>query len=211
MKERRISGWLLRPPDWQEISAVLCAWRLWVLGAALGALVGTVAYFLFPPLYRAQATILIDQNVEQVIVQEASDLRKYTYLQRETDKLIEIAKSDAVLRCTSEQTGVSVESLRDGRLSLSQPSDGGWHFRADDSDAEQAQAMASAWARCFYETLLQKPAGISPLLEVNPVQVDDLPVGPAVSMAAYIFGGSLFSAAFLALLILFIHPASKRL
>ena len=66
-------------------------------------------------------------RVEQVTLQEASNLRKYTYLQRESNK-IEIAKSDAVFRCTSEQTSVSVESLRDGRLFLSQPSDGGWPF-----------------------------------------------------------------------------------
>jgi len=82
---------------------------------------------------------------------------------------------------------------------------------ADDSDAEQAQAMASVWARCFYEALLEKPAGISPLLEVTPVQIEALPVEPAVSMAVYSFGGSLFGAAFVALFILFVHPASKRL
>ena len=81
---------LLRPPAYTDLMNLLAAWRVWIAGAVLGAAIATVAYLLAPPPYRAQATVLVDQNVEEVIPQEQTDLRKYTYLQRETDKLVEI-------------------------------------------------------------------------------------------------------------------------
>jgi len=56
-----------------------------------------VPYIDRSPAYRAQATVLVDQHVEQVIPQEQTDLRKFNYLQRETDKLLVIAWNDQTL------------------------------------------------------------------------------------------------------------------
>ncbi len=195
--------WLLKPPKSEEFLRLLMAWRVWVAGAVVGAVAAALVYVVAPPPYRAQATVLVDQNVEQVIPQERSDLLIYTYLQRETDKLVELAWSDAVLSRVSTSTGIPVADLRGGRLTLSQPSDGGWHFLASAPDPGTASAIASAWAGSFVEAVQAKPAGISTLLEINFTQEQDLPVGRTVSMGVYVFGGALLGAALLAFGLLF--------
>ena len=167
--------WMLKPPAHDDLLRILAAWRVWIGGAVLGAAIASIVYLLAPPLYRAQATVLVDQNVEQVILQEETDLRKYIYLQRETDKLIEVAWSDQVLLQVAAQTGLPLASLRDGRLHLSQPGDGGWHFLADAPDSGTASALASAWAGVFVEELQANPSGISTLLEINLTQQQNLP------------------------------------
>jgi hypothetical protein len=145
----------------------------------------------------------VDQHVEQVIPQERSDLLVYTYLQRETDKLVELAWSDQVLSQLSTEIGIPVASLRDGRLYLSQPGEGGWHFFADAEDPETASTIASAWAKSFLKAVRAKPAGINTLLEVNFTQEYDLPVKRSVSVGMYIFNGTLLGAALLAFGLLF--------
>lgn len=194
---------MLKPPAYDDLLYLLAAWRVWIGGAFLGAAIATIVYLLAPPSYRAQATVLVDQNVEQVIPQEQTDLRKYTYLQRETDKLVEIVWSDQTLSRVTAQTGLPVTDLRDGRLHLSQPSDGGWHFLADAPDPVKASALASAWAGAFVEELQSKPAGVSPLLEINFTQQKDLPVRRTVSLGIYVFAGALLGISSLALILLF--------
>jgi uncharacterized protein involved in exopolysaccharide biosynthesis len=196
---------MLRPPVYDDLLHLLAAWRVWIGGAVLGAAFATIVYLLFPPPYRAQATVLVDQNVEQVILEEQSDLRKYTYLQRETDKLIEIAWSDQTLSRVSSQTGLPVVKLRDGRLHLSQPSDGGWHFLADAPEPESASELASAWAGAFVEELQSRPAGISALLEINFTRQQDLPVSRSVSLGIYVFCGALLGISLLAFILLFFN------
>jgi hypothetical protein len=46
---------------------------------------------------------------------------------------------------------VGVFELRNGVLLLGQPSEGGWHFWAEDDDPKRAEVMASAWAKTFTE------------------------------------------------------------
>ena len=195
--------WMLRPPAHDDLLRLLAAWRVWIGGALVGAAIATIVYLLAPPPYRAQATVLVDQNVEQVIPQEQTDLRKYTYLQRETDKLVEIAWSDQTLLRVTAQTGLPIARLRDGRLHLSQPSDGGWHFLADAPDPGTASALASAWAGAFVGELRSKPAGISALLEINFTQQQNLPIRRAVSTGMYVFGGALLGITLLMLVLLF--------
>jgi uncharacterized protein involved in exopolysaccharide biosynthesis len=178
---------MLRPPAYDDLLRLLAAWRVWIGGAVLGAAISGIVYLILPPSYRAQATVLVDQNVEQVIPQEQTDLRKYAYLQRETDILIVIAWSDQTLSRVTAQTGIPVVKLRDGRLQLSQPSDGGWHFLADAPDPGTASSLASAWAAAFVGELQSKPAGVSPLLEINFTQQQNLPVRRAVSLGIYVF------------------------
>ena len=201
--------WYLKPPTYEDFSRLLMAWRVWFGGALVGALLATALYFIVPPPYRAQATVLVDQNVEQVIPQEQTDLRKYTYLQRETDKLWEIAWADQTLARLSAETGIPVADLRDGRLKLSQPSDGGWHFIADSPDPQIASALASAWAKAFYDEVMTHPAGISSILEVNLTQESNLPVGRAVPLGLYVFSGALIGVALFSLgLLLFGHSGA---
>ena len=195
--------WMLRPPAHDDLLRLLAAWRVWIGGALVGAAIATIVYLLAPPPYRAQATVLVDQNVEQVIPQEQTDLRKYTYLQRETDKLVEIAWSDQTLLRVTAQTGLPIARLRDGRLHLSQPSDGGWHFLADAPDPGTASALASAWAGAFVGELQSKPAGISALLEINFTQQQNLPIRRAVSTGMYVFGGALLGINLLMVVLLF--------
>jgi uncharacterized protein involved in exopolysaccharide biosynthesis len=194
---------MLKPPAYDDLLHLLAAWRVWVSGAVLGAAIASIVYLIAPPPYRAQATVLVDQNVEQVIPQEQTDLSKNTYLQRETDKLVEIAWSDQTLLRVSAQTGQPIAKLRDGRLHLSQPDDGGWHFLADAPDPGTASALASAWAGAFVGELQSKPAGISALLEVNFTQQQNLPISRAVSLGIYVFSGALLGIALLMLALLF--------
>lgn len=194
---------MLKPPAYDDLLHLLAAWRVWVSGAVLGAAIASIVYLIAPPPYRAQATVLVDQNVEQVIPQEQTDLSKNTYLQRETDKLVEIAWSDQTLLRVSAQTGQPIAKLRAGRLHLSQPDDGGWHFLADAPDPGTASALASAWAGAFVGELQSKPAGISALLEVNFTQQQNLPISRAVSLGIYVFSGALLGIALLMLALLF--------
>jgi hypothetical protein len=194
---------LLRPPSYDDLLHLLAAWRVWVGGAILGAALATIVYLVAPPPYRARATVLVDQNVEQVIPEESTDLRKFIYLQRETDILVDIAWSDQTLARVSAQSGLSVDELRDGRLILSQPSDGGWHFFADANAPEIASQLASAWARAFVDEIHAQPAAVSTLLEVNITQQQDLPVTRAVPPGIYVFSGTLLGVALLTLGLLF--------
>jgi uncharacterized protein involved in exopolysaccharide biosynthesis len=195
---------MLRPPAYDELLHLLAAWRVWISGAVLGAAVASIVYLIAPPPYRAQATVLVDQNVEQVIPLEQTDLSKNTYLQRETDKLVEIVWSDHTLSRVTTQTGLSMARLRDGRLHLSQPSDGGWHFLADAPDPGSASALASAWAEAFVGEIQSRPAGISALLEINFTQQQNLPIRRAVSIGIYIFSGTLLGITLLMLALLFV-------
>jgi hypothetical protein len=200
MKMRKL---FLKPPTYDEFLGLLLAWRVWLGGAIVGALLATAFYFIVPLPYRAQATVLVDQHVEQVMPQEQTDLRKYTYLQRETDQLVAIAWSDQTMKRLSTQTGISIAKLRDGRLHLSQPSDGGWHFLADAADPKSAASLASAWAGAFFNEVQSKPVGVSSILEVNFTQAQDLPVSRTVSLGAYVFWGALLGVALLAFFLLF--------
>ncbi|MCS7010634.1 MAG: hypothetical protein N2049_10655 [Anaerolineales bacterium] len=201
---------LLRSPSWDEVIHFLMAWRAWLLGAALGALLGALIHVLLPPLYRAEAIVLIDQNVEKIIAEDQTDLRKYIYLQRETDKLIALAWSDAVLEGVSAETGVPVADLRAGKLILSQPSDAGWRFLGQDRDPALAEKLAASWATTFYQTLLTRPAGISEILETNLVQVENLPVQRVPGIGAFLLAGSFLGLGTTALFLLFVQRQESK-
>ena len=130
--------WLFSPPSIDDLIRLLKAWRFWSVGALIGALLGAGLYYIAPPPYRAHATVLVDFNLEQAWPQE-TDRQQFYYLERETRKLEEIARSDMVIGMVSEATGdITTQELRSGKLSLSQPAEGGWNFYADDADPERA-------------------------------------------------------------------------
>jgi len=153
----------LTPPTFEDIYRLLRAWRLWLLGALLGALLGMAVYALFPPEYRARATVMIDFNVEQSWA-EIPDREVFYFLEREARKLVELAWADDTLQAVSDKIGVDVPTLRARALTLSHPSDGGWHFYATDAEALVAVKLASAWATAFTDNTL---TGIQTAVELD--------------------------------------------
>jgi hypothetical protein len=162
---KRFLSWLLpsHPPD--PLARLLLAWRLWLVAALLGASLAWLFYALFPPPYRAQATVVVDHNLEDAW-QYFPDRQLFFYLERETRKLEELAWSDAVLNnVVAEGQGVPVEELRAGLLRLSHSRDGAWHFLAEHQDSAIAQSLASAWARAFAAKVEASSIAVSPDLE----------------------------------------------
>lgn len=130
----------------------LYQWRIWLMGAALGVVIALVWFAIAPPGYRAQATVLVDQNVEQAWTY-FPDRQLFQFVRRETARLVELAWSDEVLKEVAQTSGLGVEELRGRVLDLSQPSDGGWHFMAIYSDAGTASELADSWALAFLDAI----------------------------------------------------------
>jgi capsular polysaccharide biosynthesis protein len=196
---------LFSPPSSNDLIRLLKAWKFWVLGAVVGALIGAAVYYVFPPEYRARATVNVDFNLEQAWPQQ-TDRQQFYYLERETRKLEEIAWSDAVLDAVSSSGKIPVEELRAGKLQLSQPAEAGWHFYANDKNAEQAQALAAKWAMSFAEKVEENVAqsqGLNSFIQVEATQVKALPLGRSVSMSVYLLSGAIAFLAFSALGVLF--------
>jgi len=138
-----------------DLIELLQAWRFWVLSALVGALLGAAAYFLFPPDFRARATVVVDFNMEESWPVD-SDRELFYYLEREARKLEEVAGSDETLAVVANEAGdVTVSELREGILELSEPADGGWHFYANDPSPARAEHLASIWAETFVTEVQQ--------------------------------------------------------
>jgi hypothetical protein len=196
------------PDDWIRL---LRAWRFWLVGAVAGALLGTLAFYLAPSPYRARATVIVDFHLEQAWPQN-TDREQFYYLERETRKLEDIAMSDATLQEIARQVpGVSIQQLRSGKLQLSQPGNGGWHFYASDADAGQAGALAGVWAEAFIAEaraqIAAAPAGgLEPYITFDAAQTRDLPASRSPGRSAYMIAGAVVLLAVAALGILFIGP-----
>lgn len=137
---------VLSSPSLDDLIRLLKAWRFWVLGAIIGAAIGAAFYYIAPPPYRAKATVNVDFNFEEAFPTN-TDRQDFYYLERESRKMVELAWSDDVLNALN----VPIEELREGKLTLSQPAEAGWHFYADDKDPQKAEQLASAWANAFAE------------------------------------------------------------
>ncbi len=201
-------NYLLAAPTPDDLIRLLRAWRFWLLGAVAGALLGTLVYLVAPPAYRARAVVNVDFHMEQAWPQN-SDREQFYYLERETRKLEEIAMSDSVLNAVATQvSGVSVQELRAGKLQLSQPGNGGWHFFADDRDARKAEQLASAWATVFAQAVQTQVADPSSALEhfitADPSQTQGLTAHRTLSMAIYMLAGAAALLALSGLAILFV-------
>ncbi len=147
-----------------DLIQLLQAWRFWVLGALVGAMIGGLLYFVFPPDFRARATVVVDFNMEEAWPVD-EDRELFYYLEREARKLEEVAKADATLAMVAEKVGdVTVADLRDGILELSEPADGGWHFYATASSPARAEELASIWAEAF---ITEVQAGIKTAIALD--------------------------------------------
>jgi capsular polysaccharide biosynthesis protein len=199
-------NWALSPPSTDAIIRLLKAWRFWSIGALLGALLGAAVYYLAPPAYRAHAIVLVDFNMEQAWPEE-TDRQQFYYLERETRKLEEIAWSDLVIGLVAERNGnITTQELRDGKLSLSQPAEGGWNFYADDRDPERAAAIVRSWARVFVEQVRSQAEleeGPSSFIEARLTQAPEVPTDRRISLEVYMFAGAVSLLALASFFILF--------
>ena len=186
--------WLFSPPSIHDFARLLKAWRFWSVGALIGALIGAALFYIAPPPYRAHATVLVDFNLEQAWPQE-TDRQQFYYLERETRKLEEIAWSDMVMESVVEANrDVTLQELHNGKLSLSQPADGGWHFYADDKDPERAAALASTWSKVFTEQIhfrMGTTDGPNSFIEATQTQVAQSPRDRSISLSVYLFVGAI--------------------
>lgn len=210
---KKFMNFLFSPPSLDDLIRLLKAWRFWSLGALVGALVGAAIFYIAPPPYRARATVLVDFNLEQAWPQE-TDRQQFFYLERETRKLEEIAWSDSVLDAIAvANENITIQELRDGRLLLSQPAEGGWHFYVDDTDPGRAASLASTWAQAFADHVNTQAAtaeDLSSFIEATPTQIAQPSLERSVSISVYLFVGAIAFLILSSFIILF-FPARRLL
>ncbi|NWF62958.1 MAG: hypothetical protein HXY38_01520 [Chloroflexi bacterium] len=179
---------IFTPPSLEDLIRLLKAWRFWVFGAIIGAALGAAVYFISPPEYRAKATVNVDFNLEQAFP-ENNDRQDFYYLEREARKMVELAFSDEVLA----QLDAPVTELRNGKLSLSQPAESGWHFYADDKNPQKAEALASTWATAFAEKAQAEieAGNLNEFIKLEVTQSANLPKERSVPLANYLLAGAM--------------------
>jgi len=194
----------------KDLVRLLRAWRFWMLGAIVGALLGAAFYFVVPPPYRARATVNVDFNLEQAWPQD-TDRQQFYYLERETRKLEEIAWSDEVMSQLSSEFAIPVEDLRGPIHQLSQPAEAGWHFYADSRNAKTAEGLASAWAKAFAEKAQAeiKSGNVNEFVKLEVTQSENLPKSRSISLSKYLLVGSIGLLMIAVFVVLFIKPKAK--
>src|SRR5215212_5366752 len=182
--------WLFSPPSIDDFVRLLKAWRFWSVGTLIGALIGAAIYYVAPPPYRAHAVVLVDFNLEQAWPQE-TDRQQFYYLERETRKLEEVAYSDVVMEAIAESDqNITTAELRNGKLLLSQPAEGGWNFYVDDKNPERAAALATLWATNFADQVRVHTTtadGLNSLIEVVVTRTASPPSERSISLSLYLF------------------------
>jgi len=203
-------NYLFIPPSLDDLIRLLRAWRFWMLGALLGALIGAAVYSIVPPPFRARATVNVDFNLEQAWPQD-TDRQQFYYLEREARKLEELAWSDDVMGRVSSQFAVTVADLRGGKVQLGQPAEAGWHFYADDKDAQIAAELASTWAQVFVDAVQdQVDSGtVNKFLRLEITQSQNLPTERSIPLSGYLLAGSFGFLTLAVFAVLFIKPKNK--
>lgn len=198
---------LLTSPSLDDLIRLLKAWRFWMLGAIIGAMIGAATYYVLPPPFRAQATVNVDFNLEQAWPQD-TDRQQFYYLERESRKLEELAWSDDVMSRLSSEFAIPVEDLRGVKLHLSQPAEAGWHFYADDRDSKTAASLASAWADAFIvKAQADIEAGnINEFVKLEATQSVNLPKERGIPLSANLLSGSIGFLTLAVFVMLFIKP-----
>jgi len=203
-------NYLLTPPTLDDLTRLLKAWRFWMLGAIFGAALGAAVYYFAPPLFRAKATVNVDFNLEQAWPKD-TDRQQFYYLERESRKLEEIAWSDDVMNQLSSRFGISVEELRGEKLQLSQPAEAGWHFYADDDEAQTADSLASAWAEAFVAKVQAdiEAGNINEFVKLEATQSNNLPKERSIPLSGYLLAGSIGFLTIAVFVVLFVKPKSE--
>ena len=154
-------------PSMYSFSNALRAWKLLLVAALIGGLIGAAAYQLWLPPFRVMSKVVVDQNLEQALP-EAPDREIFYFLERETQKLQDLAWSDAVLEQVAEEIkGVKAIDLNNGMLQLSQPGDGGWRFYGISESPEQAKQLSKTWAKIFTTNVQQAVLASNELVAVK--------------------------------------------
>ena len=203
-------NYIFTSPSLDDLIHLLKAWRFWVLGALLGAVIGAAIYFIAPPPFRARATVNVDFNLEQAWPQD-TDRQQFYYLERESRKMEEIAWSDDVMNRLSTEFTIPIQALRGGKLQLSQPAEAGWHFYADDSDSNTAAMLASAWAATFFIKVQADIDGgnINKFVKLEVTQSAGLPMERRVPLSGYLLAGSIGFLTLAVFVMLFFKPKSQ--
>ncbi len=196
---------IFSPASPNDLIRILNAWRFWVLAAWIGAVLGALVYIFAPPPYRARASANVDFNLE-LAWPKKTDRQQFYYLERESRKLEEIAWSDAVLQAVADADGYyTVAELRSGKLRLSQPAQGGWHFFADDRDPARASSLASNWVQAFVTYAIEDidgSASLNKYIQIEATQKANLPLDRSVPFGSYLVigaAGLCFSSVFIIL------------
>jgi capsular polysaccharide biosynthesis protein len=203
-------NYIFSSPSLDDFIRLLKAWRFWMLGAILGAALGAAVYYVAPPSFRAKATVNVDFNLEQAWPQD-TDRQQFYYLERESRKLEEIAWSDEVMEQLSSEFGFSVEELRGEKLQLSQPAEAGWHFYADDKNAQTADSLASAWAEAFVaKSQAEVESGnINEFVRLEATQSKNLPKERNIPLSAHLLAGSIGFITLAVFVVLFVKPLGR--
>ena len=179
-------------PSLNDLIRLLKAWRFWSVGAVVGGLIGAGFYYVAPPPYRAHAVVLVDFSLEQALPKD-TDRQQFYYLERETRKLEEIAKSDAVLGSVAASIqNVTLVELRN-ETHLSQPEIGSWNFYVDNVDAERAGAIATTWANQFANQVniqISSAGGPEAFITAKVTRSASQPFERSRSSSLYIFVGA---------------------
>jgi hypothetical protein len=201
---------LLTSPTLDDLIRLLKAWRFWMFGAMLGALLSTAVYFITPPPFRAKATVNVDFNLEQAWPED-TDRQQFYYLERESRKLEEIAWSDEVMDLLSSKFSIPIEDLRGNKLQLSQPAEAGWHFHAKDADSQTADELASSWAEAFVTKVQAdiKTGNINEFVKLEVTQSKSLPIERSIPLSGYLLAGSIGFLTFAVFAVLFIQKKTK--
>ncbi len=140
---------LFEIPKFSTLSRILLSWKLLCIGFLAGGLIGAVICKLLPPIYRASSVVVINQNLEKLFP-DSPDREIFYFLERETNRLEELAFSDIVLQqVADENPGYTIANLRSKNLVLAQPSDGGWKMYGYADQPAQAKSLAVTWAKVF--------------------------------------------------------------
>lgn len=196
-------NYLFSSPSLEDLIRLFKAWRFWVFGSLIGALLGAAVYFVAPPTYRARAVVNVDFNLEESFPGN-DDRQDFYYLERETRKMVELALSDEVLTSLN----VPMQDLRDGRLNLSQPAEAGWHFFADDENPQKAEELASAWANAFVEKAQAEieAGNLNEFIKLEVTQSANLPKERSIPLSTYLLVGATGFLLLAVFFVLFLKP-----
>ena len=201
-------NWLFSPPSMDDLIRLLKAWRFWSVGVVIGALFGALVYYIVPPPYRASATVLVDFNLEQAWPED-TDRQQFYYLERETRKLEEIAWSDLVIGLVAETNeSITTQELRSGKLFLSQPGEGGWHFYVVDENPERAAALVTSWTQVFAEQVRFQTGlveGPNSFIEATLTKTAQITRDRSLSLGTYLFVGAIVFLALASFFVLVFH------
>jgi hypothetical protein len=147
------SSFLVRKLDPNNLILVLQSWRLWLLGAILGAIGGGLIFQLTPPSFQAEAIVSIDHNLEQAWP-FPMDKSEFVFIGRETHKLELVAWGDGIFISILTNNPKYLEE--DLALSIDKSQEGAWGFYATADNKQDAENIVNSWVLAFEEEVISR-------------------------------------------------------